>query len=142
MVLILTEKRSLTQALGTPTDAGCSAPLTDAGHGFANTDRALLRMFLIRSIIQRLAPLGCNGHGHGGNESTNEFGIMLTSRRGRRRGRNRVVLFALGVSHGPSSLLEGLPQAVAGLVSDRAIPGRVEFGARFLQPHQQENRQS
>src|SRR6516225_3626291 len=48
---------------------------------------------------------------------------------------------ALGVSHGPTRLLEGLPQAVARVLPDRALSGVVEFGTCLVPPHQQENRQ-
>ena len=48
--------------------------------------------------------------------------------------------FASGASHGPACFLEGLPQTFIGFVSDRALSGRVEFGASFVQPDQQKDR--
>src|ERR1700731_1836705 len=42
--------------------------------------------------------------------------------------------------HGPACLLEGLSQSVVGFVPDRALSGRVELGASFVQPDQQKDR--
>src|SRR5215475_6327345 len=44
--------------------------------------------------------------------------------------------------YGAASLLEGLSEAVAGFVPDRALSRLVELGACLVQPHQQKNRAS
>src|SRR5437899_704801 len=54
----------------------------------------------------------------------------------------RFVLLRIGVCRGPSRVLERLPEALARLVSDLAIPGDVRTGEDQLPSVQQEDRQS
>ena len=54
--------------------------------------------------------------------------------------RRAVLVRRVGVGHGPPSVLERLPEAVAGLVPDRPLSGVVELRAGILQPDQYQDR--